>query len=288
VAESVGITGAGGYVGRLLTRHFADAGWHVAALQRSVPTDPRVEHRPYRLEDAPLSPSLFDGLDALVHCAYDLELRDPDEIRRVNLLGTERLFHAARDAGVGSLILISSMSAYDGTTQVYGRTKLACEHLATQLGGTSLRLGLVYGVEGGGMSAALSRLARLPLVPVLRPRSYQYTVHADDMARCVISVAGQRPQTVRVAGVAADRRVPFDELMRGLRLRATGSRRFWTLPVPSRLLALAMASAERIGLRLPFRADSLSGLVKPAPAVPNVEIWAERGITLRDYSGQND
>ncbi|MFC7404460.1 NAD-dependent epimerase/dehydratase family protein [Georgenia alba] len=282
-ARVVGITGAGGYVGTVLTRHFRQAGWHVVALQRSAPADPAVEHRPYDLTSAP-GPALFEGLDALVHCAYDLRLIDEAEIRRVNLLGTERLFEAARTAGVGSLVLISSMSAYEGTTQIYGRTKLACEHLTTQLGGTSLRLGLVYGDGGGGMAGALTTLATLPVAPVLRPEPYQYTVHEDDMARCVLSVTAQRPVTTRMAGVANGRRVPFDEVLRGLRRSATGSASMRVAPVPGRLLGTALRLAERSGLRLPFRADSLDGLVRPAPAVPNIDLWTQRRITLRDYA----
>src|SRR5581483_6689306 len=106
---------------------------------------------------------------------------------------------------------ISSMSAYAGTTQLYGRTKLACEDLVSARGGTSLRLGLVHGQDNRGMIGSLQRVAKLPVVPVLRPDSYQFTVHADDMARCVLETATRLPIEHRVLGVANPRPVPFSE-----------------------------------------------------------------------------
>ena len=47
-------------------------------------------------------------------------------IARVNVGGTQRLLAAAASANAG-FCLISSMSAYAGTRQLYGRAKLACE-----------------------------------------------------------------------------------------------------------------------------------------------------------------
>ena len=70
------------------------------------------------------------------------------------------------------------MSAYSGTNQIYGQTKLACEDLVTAHGGTSLRLGLVHGGANGGMIGALRKLvgasaragAASRLVPIHRAR----------------------------------------------------------------------------------------------------------------------
>ena len=45
-----------------------------------------------------------------------------------------------------------------------------------------------------------------------------------------------------------------------------------------------LRAGEAIGVRTGFRADSLLGLMHPAPDVPNVEYWAEHGITLRDFA----
>jgi nucleoside-diphosphate-sugar epimerase len=279
--RSVAITGANGYVGSILTTAFADAGWRVLPLQRSGPRDARKQYIPYSLEDGPGRP-LPTGLDALVHCAYDLRARNAGAIERANIGGTARLLAAADQ--VPNVVLISSMSAYEGTTQIYGRTKLACEQLVTARGGTALRLGLVHGGENRGMIGALSRVAGLPVVPALRPDSHQYLVHADDMASCVLAAATQLPIEQRVFGVANPRPVPFTEILRRLHDSGGSLREFRTIGVPSGLLYAGLRGAEAVGVRVGFRADSLLGLMHPAPDVPNVGYWAEHGIELRDFA----
>ena len=277
--RAVAITGANGYVGSTLTAAFAAAGHRVVALQRSAPAPGGTrDYVPYSLEDG-LATALPDDVGAVIHCAYDLRARDRAAIERINLGGTEKLMHAVGDV---PLVLISSMSAYSGTRQIYGRTKLACEDIVAAHGGTSLRLGLVYGDGDGGMIGALRKVAALPLVPMLHPDSYQYTVHTEDMAHCVLAAVEQRPPQ-RVLGVANPRRMPFSEIIRALRAGAT-SKSLRPVPVTSTLLYRALRGAEALGLRIGFRADSLLGLMHPAPNVPHVGYWAERGISLRDFA----
>jgi nucleoside-diphosphate-sugar epimerase len=280
--RAVAITGANGYVGSTLAAVFAAAGYRVIALQRSAPpADKGWDYVPYSLEDGPAE-RLPDDVAAVVHCAYDLRARDRAEIERINLGGTDQLIRAIGDIPI---VLISSMSAYAGTQQIYGQTKLACEDLVAAHGGTSLRLGLVHGsgCDGeGGMVGALGKVAGLPLVPMLRPDSYQYTVHAEDMAHCVLATVEQRPPH-RVLGVADPRRVPFSEIIRTLRA-ATTAKALRPVPLSSALLYRGLRTAEAVGVRIGFRADSMLGLMHPAPNVPHVGYWAGRGITLRGFA----
>jgi nucleoside-diphosphate-sugar epimerase len=277
--RAVAITGANGYVGSTLTAAFAAAGYRVVALQRSAPAPGGTpDYLPYSLEDG-LATALPDDVSAVIHCAYDLRARDRAEIERINLGGTEKLVQAVGDVPI---VLISSMSAYAGTEQIYGSTKLACEDIVAAHGGTSLRLGLVYGDGDGGMIGALRKVAGLPLVPMLRPDSYQYPVHAEDMARCVVATVEQAPPH-RVLGVANPRRVPFSEIIGTLRA-ATTPKPLRAVPLSSALLYRGLRGSEAVGVRIGFRADSLLGLTRPAPTVPHVDYWAERGISLRDFA----
>jgi nucleoside-diphosphate-sugar epimerase len=274
---AVAITGANGYVGMRLCAAFSASGYRVIALQRSAPGG-AWDYVPYSLEDGPAAP-LPGDVAAVVHCAYDLRARDRAEIERINLGGTEKLLQAVGDV---PLVLISSLSAYAGTQQIYGRVKLACEDLVTARGGTSLRLGLVYGGSGGGMIGALGKVAALPMVPMPRPDSYQYPLHANDMARCVMATVDQPPPH-RVLGVANPRQVSFSEIMRTLRAAVT-TKPLRAVPIPSALVYRALRAAERVGVRAGFRADSLLGLMHPAPNVPHVDHWARCGIVLRDFA----
>src|ERR1700691_1848561 len=108
----VAITGATGYIGSLLQRRFEAAGSSVVALVRSG-GDATASRRHYDITEPP-SPDLLDGVDVLVHCAWDLSLVDPDAVWTVNVAGTERLLDLARRSGLQRIVFISSMSAYDG------------------------------------------------------------------------------------------------------------------------------------------------------------------------------
>ena len=106
-------------------------------------------------------------MTALIHCAYDMTLRQPDQIRQVNVDGSATLLRSAAERGVERIVVLSSMSAYDGTEQLYGRAKLDIERLTLDVGGAAIRPGLVYGPDAGGMAGTLAGLTKLPVVPVL-------------------------------------------------------------------------------------------------------------------------
>ena len=109
---------------------------------------------------------IFQGIDVLVHCAWDMRTRTRPEMSALNIEGTRRLLDAASSAGVKRVVFVSSLSAYEGSEQLYGRSKLDCEHAVFEIGGVVARLGLVYGPRAGDMFDVLTRLASFPIVPV--------------------------------------------------------------------------------------------------------------------------
>jgi nucleoside-diphosphate-sugar epimerase len=150
------VTGARGFLGAHVCSHLDGAGWRVVELTRA-PVDtgdgPR-EHRRFRLRESP-EPDLLAGVDVLVHCAYDFGPRTWDEIRTVNVAGSRRLFEAADASGVGRIVTISSMSAFEGCRSMYGRAKLAVERETYARGGVAVRPGLIFGRSAGGMVGSL-------------------------------------------------------------------------------------------------------------------------------------
>jgi len=273
--RSVGITGAYGYVGSLLRRAFDRAGWRTVALVRAPrPDDPTARH--FDLGDDPHAGDVVEGLHLLVHCAWDFGVTDREAIWAINVDGARRLLERSQD--LHRVIIVSSMSAYPGTPQLYGRAKLAVERDALDRGHCVVRPGLVYGPGAGGMAGALTRLARLPVVPVVTGADRQFPVHEDDLAAAVVALADTpRPPCVAI-GVAQPKPLSFAALLRALSPRRSGPH---AVPVPWQLPYGLLRVAERMGVTLPFRADSLIGLVRPAPFVPHPEALAALGVSPR-------
>lgn len=278
--RTVAITGARGYVGSLLRRAFSIEGWRVVSLVRQG-LQGEANALPYDLAQTP-SPTLLNGIDTLVHCAWDLSITPRADIWRINVHGTAALLQLAEHAGVRRVIFVSSMSAYDGTKQLYGRAKLECENTATALGQGVVRLGLVYGPGWSGMAGSLRRMTRLPVTPLLARQSHQYTVHEEDAASAVARLASLPEIPLLPLGIAHPEPVKFDRLLRAIG-RADGHVPH-LVPVPWQLAYAALRAGEVAGAQLPFRADSLLGLARPAHEVPNQGAATKLGLSFRPFS----
>jgi nucleoside-diphosphate-sugar epimerase len=276
-APTVAITGATGYLGGVLRDTFDDAGWDTISLARSA----TVGTTRHYVVGEPPSDDLLDGVDVLIHCAYDMSVTSREEIWRTNVDGTRRLLDRADDTGVSRVVVLSSMSAYAGTTQLYGLSKLDIERQARECGAVSVRPGLVYGPRAGGMAGALSSLTRLPVVPVVASRSHQFTVHEDDFAAAIMALVSAPEVTTDPIGVANPVPVPFRQVIEGLARQ--NHRTCRTVPVDWRLVHAALRAGEAMNVALPFRSDSLFGLARPASSVPNLGVLAELGVRLRRF-----
>jgi nucleoside-diphosphate-sugar epimerase len=274
-AHTVAVTGASGFVGGLTSLALSEAGHRVIALGRRPAT--AYEHRDYALT-TPIADSLLADLDTVIHCAYDLRLTDKRAIEAVNVGGTRALVDAARRADT-RVILVSSMSAYPETKQVYGQAKLRSERDVLDSGGEAVRLGLVWGGTEGGMIGTLKRLAALPVVPTFGRDLYQFTVHADDVGAGFVKLV-DRPRFGEPLGLAHPVAVPFERILTDM--GAGKPPRFVRVPWPPTYAALR--AAEQLRLRLPVRADSLLGLVRPAPSVANAQFWPDVGLQLRAFA----
>jgi nucleoside-diphosphate-sugar epimerase len=271
---TVAVTGASGFVGTTICRALTDTGHRVIALGRTPIAG--YENRSYDLSE-PVADETLSDADAVVHCAYDLSLTDSRAIATRNVEGAALLVRAADRSGTRP-ILISSMSAYPGTTQIYGQAKLASESEFLLAGGEAVRVGLVWGGAEGGMIGTLKRLSGLPIVPRLGRGTHQFMVHVDDMASGLVKLLEQ-PRVGEPLGLAHPTAVPFEEIIRGL----GGGRQPRFVTIPWQAAYGAMRAAERAGVQLPARADSLLGLVRPAQRVPNADAWAPMGLVLRPF-----
>lgn len=279
----VAVTGAHGYLGAQICETLEHEGWQVIRLARS----PRQDHGQVLFYDlaTPVTSQVREALqsvDVLIHAAYDLALTSPADIWRVNVEGTRRLLEAAKEEGVGRVITLSSMSAFAGTSQLYGRAKLDIEAITIESGGCAIRPGLVHGAQAGGMAGALRKLTTLPVVPVLAGGASIYTVQEDDLMRVIALLASAAILEPGTISVAHPSRVTLTELLRTFSVQE--HRRCRLVPVPWQLIYWLLRSGELMRLRLPFRADSLLGLIHTAPGLVGEEQLARLGVTLHAFT----
>ena len=278
----VAVTGASGYLGSQVCTTLESEGWQVIRLARS-PDRSHGQACSYDL-GMPLTAQAVEALrsaDALIHTAYDLSLTSSADIWRVNVEGTRRLLKAAKDAAVERLIVLSSMSAFEGTTQHYGRAKLDIEAMTTESGGCAIRPGLVYSERAGGMAGAMRKLTSLPIVPVIAGGAGVYTVWEQDLMRVIALLASATTLESGTISVAHPRRVTLTDLLRTFAAQEDRWCRF--VPVPWQLIYWLLRSGEFMRLRLPFRADSLLGLIHTAPGLAGGDQLARLGVTLQAF-----
>lgn len=250
------VTGAHGYVGGAICDGLKRAGWQVRPLSRS----PGAGEVKFTL-GTEISPEALQGASALIHCAYDFSPRDFLTARRINVEGTRKLFAAARLAGVERIMLISSMSAFDGCQSNYGRTKMDLEALARENGAAVVRPGLVYGTEAGGVFGQLAKVAcRGGLVPLIgNGLQVQYLVHEEDLARTMVEwCEGRISWPAHPLTLAHEKALSMKAIIQIL-----ARKKLYFLPIPASLVLTGLRTAESLGLKLNFRSDSLIGLLHP-------------------------
>jgi nucleoside-diphosphate-sugar epimerase len=277
---TVGVTGAGGYLGGAVASLLREKGYDVVEYRRNASEDDNGSPVRGLQLDAPIGPDVFEGLHSLVLAAWDLSETNGAKSWERNVEGSKRIVSAARAAGVSRIVFVSSMSAYYGTHQNYGLMKLAVERAVLEIGGVVVRPGLVYGGTPGGMTLTLSRLARLPVIPVFRGANL-FTAHVDDVVGAVATLAADREVASAVVGLANPVPVPFKEIMRALGDAVGSSAK--TIDIPWRPLLLLLQTLEKVGVPLPVRSDSLLGLVRPASDVPGLDVAASLGLAFRPF-----
>lgn len=201
------VTGATGFLGRRLVRSLADDGWEVRVLARRDPI-----HSGWRglepevvigdLADRAALERLCRGAAVLVHAAGLIKARSAAAFAAVNEAGARRAAAAADRAGVGHMLLVSSLAAREPRLSDYAASKRAGEAAATAILGerlTIVRPPVIYG-PGDVETFRLFRAAeRSPILPTFGGRARIAVIHVHDAARQIAALAGGRPGAQVVA-----------------------------------------------------------------------------------------
>ena len=110
------LTGASGFVGSHLLQSLAVAGHEVLAHYRSpqslnIQSQPNLQVWSGDLNDVHSLAKRLQGIDSVIHCAAEMKLWNCEkELHETNVLMTERILKAAKQAGVSQFIYISDAS----------------------------------------------------------------------------------------------------------------------------------------------------------------------------------
>src|ERR1700730_2133949 len=99
VLSRCAITGTTGYIGSYLSRYLQDRGMQVIELRRTAPGEALSGNVVSFTLGQTISPSVFNGVDTLIHCAYDFTINRWEDIKRINVDGSLQLFEVAAAAG---------------------------------------------------------------------------------------------------------------------------------------------------------------------------------------------
>ncbi len=207
--------------------------------------------------------------------------------------GTASLLAAARRAGVGRVLYVSSVAAgfADRRHYHYAEAKRAAETLVlasgTEAGMDTLivRPTMVFGA-GSAVQDGFTRLANLPVpivfgdgTPLLQP------VHVTDLADLLVAAlereAPWQGATITVGGADT---VTTEALLRRLRRGANASTRFTHVPVDPLRALLALAEPVLLSV-LPFTAGQLTSFVNESAAGVPSPLLEELQTAVRQRSG---
>jgi len=274
------VTGATGFLGQRIVARLQREGVRVRALVRPERAGvlPAVEDCVGDLGDETAIAAAVRGVDAVVHAGARVETTGKwEEFADVNIRGTRRIIQAARAAGVGRIVHISSLSVYDvardGVTITedspyeseanarghYSRSKLAADRLALAEARAGapvvvLRPGLLYGPGKRPPLARQSFLVKGWKLILARP-NYPVPLSYVDNTADAVWLALHHPDAVGQAFTVVDENVRQNELVSLYRAASGEAWRPVFLPVDA--VALAARVAER-GLRLARRRSPIT------------------------------
>ncbi len=280
------VTGATGLVGSHVADRLLARGDSVLALVRRPEAAEDLRARGIDISmgdvgDEDRLRAAVEGSEVVVHCAGAVNLAgDRELLWEVNVRGTERLLAASVEARVSRFVHLSSVAVY-GPAPVpvsenapkepagaYGASKWEAEKVVQRyerehgLEAVVLRPCTIYGEGDRHAVQALSRVARLPLIPLPRRGNRLLDlVHAADVADAVLSAATSSTALGKAYNITDGEKHTHREILMALE-RVTGRRpRILSVPGP------AMAALKALPNLLQYASPSAAKRFKRLGAI---------------------
>jgi NADH dehydrogenase len=189
------VTGATGFIGRVLLPRLAEAGHSLRCLVRASPRSPRLPPRvPVQLaigalDDPRVLRSALMGVDTVIHLAGAEWQGRHGDLLAVDVNGTRALVEAAAEAQISRFVYVSHLGADRASAYPVLKAKGIAEEFVRQSGVTHLilRSAFVYGREDVLINT-LAALIRLSPGVLFLPGDGRTTVQplwVEDLATCL-------------------------------------------------------------------------------------------------------
>ena len=195
---TVAVTGATGFIGRVLLQALVKDGWKVRALTRRPQTGSgSITWIQGDLNDPIALESLVTGVSAVVHCAGQVRGSSLDEFTRTNVEGTANLMRAStKQDSAPRFLLISSLAARQPELSWYATSKHLAEQIVTDYSDVMpcavFRPTAVYGPGDKEMSP-LFRATQRGVLPMVGGSDMRFgLLHVNDLVAAILGWVGAR------------------------------------------------------------------------------------------------
>lgn len=192
MSRTVALTGATGFIGRILIARLVASGWKVRALARRIPSKQDFSFVKWIHGDLDCEGALCElvsGAETVIHCAGAIRGKSWDDFSRTNVTGTRNILQAASGApSCSRFLFISSLVAREPHLSWYARSKFEAEQLIPQfseLASAIFRPAAVYGPGDKAMQPFFQAM-RYGVLPVPGNPSNRFgLIYVDDMVAAI-------------------------------------------------------------------------------------------------------
>ncbi len=255
----IAVTGATGFIGRMLVRRLRAAGWSVRLLVRpdSIPTlssPPTSETVTGSLEDPVALEQLVNGVYAVIHCAGAVRGKTFEDFSQVNVEGVKRLVRAAlNQSNTPRFLSLSSLAAREPQLSHYASSKQLGEQALAEAGSSmewvALRPPAVYGPGDREMLPLFQWMGR-GIAPILgEPLARLSLLYVEDLTAAILTwldSGGCKSGVYEITDTQANG-YSWEEVT--ARVSALLSRRLIRIPLNEPLLR-ALARLNLLGARM--------------------------------------
>jgi nucleoside-diphosphate-sugar epimerase len=285
------IPGGAGFVGRNLVRFLISENTppeNITVIDKNIEGLQFLKKFKINLIEADLSENgvwhqAFFGKDIVIHLAAQISSCNEEDFIRNNILTTENIIKASKDASISKILYFSSAAVLSVRKDAYANTKLKGEELIKQSGLTYciLQPSMMYGpTDDKNIGYLISFAKKVPLFPIPgHGRWPRQPVYIDDICCLVMKLLTLFPENT-VYSINGKDTIYFEDMVRDVFNELGGVKFMLHLPLP--IFKELMMAYQTICRNTHFTADQVDSL-SSCEVFPEYPWWDEFDIKATPF-----